>query len=226
MQTFIDIETIPDQSEGALQLCIDAAEPPGNYKKPESIAEWKAANAAAIGAEAWKRTALDPMRGSIAVICWAVEGGEIKGVHREPSESEADLLTKWAEGLFMDLSDGPGQFRLPRFTGWNCAEFDLRFLAIRCAIHGIKLPFALPVNQKYDGQHVCDLMRVWSGYKGFQKQSAVAKALGIKLLSDVDGSEIWDLIRTKGAGAAAEKCRSDIDALRQINSRMQPVFGC
>lgn len=225
MLTFIDIETIPDISEGALQRCIDAVEPPGQYKKPESIAEWKAANARAIGQEQWQRTALDPMFGSIVVICWAVKDGEVRRVYREPTESEKDMLADWSEKLQADMGSA-GHFRLPRFTGWNCADFDLRFLAIRCAINGVKPPFALPVNQKYDGQYVCDLMRVWSGYKGYQKQSAVARALGIKLQDETDGSALWGLIQEKGVEAAVTKCLSDIDALRQIYNRMSPIFGC
>lgn len=226
INVFIDIETVPNLAPGALEECIKTVEPPGNYKKPESIAEWKAANALAVGKEQWQRTALDPMCGSIVAICWAVEDGDIKSVYRDLEVPESHLLAGWANDIAKDLSDGPGNFRLPRFVGWNVADFDLRFLAIRCAIHGIALPFALPVNEKYDGRGVCDLMRVWSGYKGFQKQSAVAKALGVKLLDDTDGADLWELIQQKGVGAAVEKCKSDVDALRQIHARMAPIFGC
>lgn len=223
---FLDLETLPDLTDGALQRCIDAVEPPGNYKKPESIAEWKAANAHSVGKEQWQRTALDPMCGSIVVISWAVEDGAIQSVSRNPGDSEVVLLENWAGALQSDLTEMPGTFRLPRFVGWNIADFDLRFLAIRCAIHGIEPPFRLPVNERYDGSSVCDLMRVWSGYKGFQKQSAVAKALGIKLLDETDGADLWDLIQEKGIDVAVEKCKSDVDALRQIYHRMSRIFGC
>lgn len=226
MNLYIDIETIPDQSEGALQRCIDAVEPPGNYKKAESIAEWKAANGAALGQETWQRTALDPMCGGIAVICWATERGQVKSVYREPSEPETGLLSTWASEMARDLIDEYGQHRVPRFIGWNVGEFDLRYLAIRSTINGITPPCRLPVNEKFDGRGVCDLMRVWSGFKGFQKQSTVAKALGITLLDETDGKDLWALIAQKGVQAAVSKCRSDIDALRQIHARMQPIFGC
>lgn len=226
MITFLDCETFPDIADGALQRCINAVEPPGNYKKSESIAEWKAANAATIGAEQWQRTALDPMCGSIGVICWAVEDSEINTVSREPHEPEEDLLSLWITGMKTNLSEGQGGLRRPRFVGWNVADFDLRFLAIRCAIHGLRLPFPLPVNERYDGIGVCDLMRIWSGYKGFQKQSVVAKALGIKLQDETDGADLWGLIQEKGIGVAVDKCRSDINALRQIYNRMSPIFGC
>lgn len=226
MNVFIDIETIPDLREGALQRCIDAVEPPGNYKKAESIAEWKAENAAAIGQEQWQRTALDPMCGGIAVICYAAEDGEVRSMYREPGESEAGLLSAWAANMEKDLVDQYGQRRIPRFVGWNVAEFDLRYLAIRCAINGIAPPCRLPVNEKFDGRGVLDLMRVWSGFKGFQKQANVARALGIPLLDETDGKDLWGLIQEKGVHAAVSKCRSDIDALRQIYRRMQPIFGC
>lgn len=226
MLTFLDIETIPDLSEGALQRCIDAVEPPGNYKKPDSIAEWKLANAEAIGKEEWQRTALDPMRGSVAVICWETEKSGPRSIYREPGESEATMLNTWAELIGLDMTDVPGSYRLPRFVGWNVAEFDLRFIAIRCVVHGIKLPFALPVNERYDGRGVCDLMRIWSGFKGFQKQSAVAKALGIELADQTDGKDLWPLIQEKGIQAAVTKCLSDVGALKQIYGRMAPIFGC
>lgn len=226
MLTFLDIETIPDLSEGALQQCIDAVEPPGTYKKPESIAEWKAANAATIGQEQWQRTALDPMRGGIVVICWETENSGPRSIFREPGESEAIMLNTWSELIALDMNDLPGSHRLPRFVGWNVAEFDLRFLAIRCIVNGVKLPFALPVNERYDGRGVCDLMRVWSGFKGFQKQSAVARALGIKLQDETDGKDLWALIQEKGVQAAVSKCQSDVAALKQIYSRMAPIFGC
>lgn len=226
MNLFTDIETIPDLSEGALQRCLDAVEPPGQYKKPESIAEWKVANGERIGRENWLRSALDPMCGGIAVVCWATEDGETKSVYREPNESEANMLEAWATGMVTSMTDQYGQSRMPRFIGWNVSGFDLRFLAIRCAIHGIKLPFPLPVNEKFDGRGVCDLMRVWAGFKDYAKQSTVAKALGIQLLDDTDGSELWGLIQEKGISVAVEKCKSDIDGLRQIYSRMSPIFGC
>lgn len=225
MLTVIDIETIPDLRDGAIQRCIDAIEPPGNYKKPESIAEWKAANAATLGAEQWQRTALDPMCGSIGVICWAVESGEIRHVCREPNQSESDMLSLWLTNLKADLNDGGGM-RLPRWTGWNVADFDLRFLAIRLAVHGLKPPFSLPVNSRYDGTQVCDLMKVWSGYKGYQKQSAVAEVLGIEVPDKTDGADIWRLVQEKGIDAAVSKCKSDVEVLRQIYWRMQPIFGC
>lgn len=226
MKTYLDIETIPDQSEGALMRCIDAVEAPGNYKKPESILEWKNENALTIGAEQWKQTALDPMCGQILVICWATEENAVLNVRRGPQDSEKAMLLDFCSQADDSFTDSFGNFRIPRFIGWNIADFDLRYLAIRCAVHGITPPFRLPVNEKYDGAKVCDLMRIWSGFKGFKKQAAVARAMGIPVENQTDGKDLWDLVKKEGAEAALLKCISDVEVLRQIHRRMAPIFGC
>jgi 3'-5' exonuclease len=223
MDLYLDIETCPDLREGALQRCIDAVEPPGNYKKPESIAEWKAANAEAIGREQWSRTALDPMRGGIYVICYSIDFDMKATLYREPGEPEGPWLAGALQKIHESV-DKVGQPRSPRFIGWNIIGFDLPFIAKRCAIHGIAPRLWMPLGVRFNNDKVLDLMIAWSGFKDYAKQRDVAAAMGINLLDDTDGKDLWAAVERDGVGAAAKKCASDIDVLRQIHRRMAPVF--
>jgi hypothetical protein len=224
MNLFIDIETTPDLSDGAMQKCIDVVEAPGQYKKPESIAEWKAANAEAIGRVNWERSALDPMRGGIYIIGYCIDDSGTQTLQRQPQEPEAPFIEAALSHIAGALGPNHHQ-RLPRFVGWNIIGFDLPFLAKRSAILGIKPALSLPVGTRYNNQFVLDLMTAWSGFKDFNKQRDVAAAMGIALQDDTDGKDLWNAVLEHGVSAAAKKCASDIDALRQIYQRMAPVFG-
>lgn len=224
MNLFFDIETTPDLRDGALQRCIDAVEPPGTYKKPESIAEWKAANALDIGKSNWSRTALDPLCGGIYVVGYAIEDQAAKTLWRQPEDSEAEFLTAALKTIATER-DKHGFARPPRFIGWNIIDFDIPFLAKRCAILSVAPELRIPTGIRYNNERVLDLMQAWSGFKDRNKQRDVAAAMGIKLQDETDGKDLWDAVLRDGVAAAASKCASDIDALRQIYARMQSVFG-
>lgn len=224
MNLFIDIETTPDLREGALQRYIDAVEAPGQYKKPESIAEWKKDNAESVGMLNWQRTALDPMSGGIYVIGYAVEDQAPQTLWRHPEEPEAPFIEA-ALSTLAAIKDRQNNQRPTRFIGWNIINFDIPFLAKRCAILGINPALRLPVSVRYNNERVLDLMQSWSGFKDFNKQRDVAAAMGIPLQDETDGKDLWATVLRDGVAAAAKKCGSDIDALRQIYGRMAPVFG-
>ena len=56
---YIDLETIPCQIEGVRQEYIDNVQPPGQYKKKESIEQWKKDNAESAGDAEWRKTSFD-----------------------------------------------------------------------------------------------------------------------------------------------------------------------
>jgi hypothetical protein len=215
---FIDLETHPDLAEGAKQRYIDTVEPPGNYKKPESIAEWKAQNGERIGVENWSKTALDPMCGGIYVFGYSLEGETPITLVRELNEPEGPFLTAALEEVNARI-DKAGQPRILRWIGWNLSGFDLPFLAKRLCILGAHSPLCIPVGAK-NGEYLQDLMLTWSGYRGFDSQKSVADAMGIPVSTELDGAGLWE----RGPRVAAEKCASDLQALISIHSRMAPVF--
>lgn len=221
---FVDIETAPDLRPGALERCMNAVRPPGQYSKPESIAKWMAENAATIGMENWLRTALDPVCGSIYVFGFSIQGEPPVTLFRKPDESEAGLLDHSLAVIGSALNKA-GQSRPARFIGWNHRAFDLPFLAKRCLINNIVPPFRLPLRSRFNDDQVLDLMTEWAGFREYAKQSEAAKALGIPLPSDIDGKDLWALVEKNGVETAADKCSSDIGVLIEIYQRMSPVFG-
>lgn len=224
MNLFIDIETTPDLRDGALQRCIDAVEAPGQYKKPDSIAEWKKENAEAIGKNNWSRTALDPLSGGIYVIGYAIEDQAPQTLWRQPQEPEGTFLAAALSSIAAQR-DRYDNVRPAKWIGWNILNFDIPFLAKRCAILGVNPQLRIPIGNRYNNEKVLDLMQAWSGFKDFNKQRDVAAAMGIALQDETDGKDLWEAVLRDGVSAAAKKCASDIDALRQIYNRMQPIFG-
>lgn len=223
MDLFIDIETHPDLRPGALQKYIDSVEPPGQYKKPESIAEWKAANAESVGKELWGRTALNPMAGGIYCIGYSLGGAKAATLTRLPDEPEGPFLTAALSSIIYEM-DQPGQNRAPRFIGWNLIAFDLPFFAKRMAINGVSPALRMPFGARYNNDFLLDLMILWSGFREYAKQSDVAEAMGIKLADSTDGKDLWAKVEQEGVGAAACKCASDVDTLVAIHRRMAPVY--
>ena len=73
---YLDIETIPDQTPGALEAIRASIEPPGNISKPETIAKWMEENAVAKSEEAWRKTGARGRwwlpAGRLMILCRAV----------------------------------------------------------------------------------------------------------------------------------------------------------
>lgn len=226
---YLDIETCPDLREGALAAAIAAVEAPGQYKKPESIAEWKAANAESIGREAWQRSALDPLCGGIYVIGYSIGGGPVGVVSRDPRTDRDE--SAWLDHALKVIAEAArepddGRPSAPRYIGWNLIGFDLPYIAKRCVIHGITPPLRLPLANRYNGERVLDLMQAWSpNPKDWTKQSKVASALGLTIQNDIDGSQLWAAVEEGGVQVAADKCRKDIVQLVEIHRRMSAVYG-
>lgn len=226
---YIDIETHPDMSPGALAAAIEAVEPPGQYKKADSIAQWKAENAASIGLENWLRTALDPLAGGIYVIGYSIGGEAVATITRDP-RTDADE-GGWLNHALSAIAEAAhchdiGRPAVPRFVGWNHLGFDLPFIAKRCVIHGIVPPLRLPLAQRYNGERVLDLMQAWSpNPRDWTKQSAVARALRLPIENEIDGSKLWSAVEERGVGVAAEKCAKDVAQLVEIHRRMSAVYG-
>ena len=84
MQIYLDIETIPTQSQAVRDMIRETLSPPGNIKKAESIAAWWAEQGETALADAIAKTALDPATGHICTIGWAVND--------EPAEALLDRI--------------------------------------------------------------------------------------------------------------------------------------
>ena len=108
----LDIETIPGQAAAVLEALRADAEAekaecraPGNYKDPEKIAANIAEQHAAIDAavmDKWRKTSFDGAFGQIAVVSFAIDGGEPVKVYRDDWQApgaEAGLLEELRDAM-------------------------------------------------------------------------------------------------------------------------------
>jgi hypothetical protein len=179
---YLDIETIPAQrpdvldeirasEHAALEAALAAVKPPSNYGA-DAAAKWmnekgNAQRAALVDAfeatvdEAYRKTGLDGAYGQVCVLGWAFDSEKpafLSGLE------EAALLRNFAAVLRDDLA--PSDLHSTTVIGHNVASFDLRFLAQRSIIHGIRphLVIARAAQAKpWETEKVFDTMVQWAG---------------------------------------------------------------
>jgi len=222
MNLFLDIETICDQSEGAFEEILSNIEPPGQYKKEESIQKWKDTQGREAAEEAYLKTALHGISGEICSIAWAIDDGEVESLTLGVDDKFENALI---HSFFYDLGKlkfNVGEGKYPRLTwiGHNILNFDLRFLKQRCLINNIRPPFIIPADAKHGGDSVFDTMLEWSGWKGYVKQKDLCKAFGIEDQEGIDGSEVWDAYQAGRFEEIREHNKMDVEQIRQIYKRM------
>ena len=216
---FFDIETIPSQLPGVREEFIAAVQAPAKYSKPESIAEWLAANREAEGEAACRKTSVDG--GGRQVWCTDLGGdGDKSRSERSPAEAignrnhEAEVLMNF----FSDLTDiGRGVL-----VGHNIIGFDLPFLWKRCMVLGIKPPAWFPRNpSKYSSEMVRDTMLLWDQEQRHGgSMDRICKLLGIPGKGDISGADVWPMVAAGDIEGVAEYCRADVHRTRRMFKRM------
>lgn len=210
MYLYIDIETIPDQTPGSLEKILATVQPPGNYKKSESIAKWREESAPAIAEEKWLKTALNGASGEIISIAWAIDDGEINCLHRELGFLEVNLLERFFEAAF------PEPVRQPTWIGHNL-EWDLRFLWHRCVVNDVLKGCMLPVQSR---ERTYCTMREWAGYRDTISLDNLAQALGIEG-KIANGSQVWEMVKAGLYDELRSYNKDDVRVTREIHRRMQ-----
>jgi hypothetical protein len=216
MNIYHDIETKASTNATLRKRLRESIQAPGNYKKPESIAEWMAANLDKETDALLAKTALDGTWGHIVCIGWAVDASNVQVT---TGTSERDTLQQWATNLHAVAARSHGDMWNTRATwvGHNCQDFDLRFIWQRCIVLGIKLPFRLPTGRYPNGPFLYDTMKEWSGFGKYVKQTDLETAFGIDRRdplqsgADVATAKIEDIV---------QHCMEDVRCLREIHQRM------
>lgn len=244
---FADVETIPTQradivSDIADELfaqrdaAIAALAPPGNYKKQETIDAWMATELPGKVielteqyekkvAEAIHVTGLDGAFGQAAVVSMALgEEEPIKLFDEQWQEAgyEAWLLHETNAEIVRRVGRQSG-FTL---VGHNI-EFDRRMLRQRGIVRSIRMHSLLtrPVKP-WENDVVFDTMIAWTGDARLRvKLDKLCKALGIagkgsELDEDIDGSMVWDFIRTGRIAKVATYCAGDVRRARSVWKRI------
>lgn len=242
----LDIETVPDQRSGAYEAFLkDAQEnftaPSGLTKtqacadlgltgndakftsKDDAILKWEALfskeKAPEIAEANYRRTALDGGKGEIFSIAWAAEDDEVNCASREWIDGRLSSEAAMIDKFFAQLSSRL-KMRKPLFVGQYIAGFDLKFIFHRCVILKIKAPFELPFWGRHD-QHFYDTQEAWAGFKGRMSQDNLCSALGIQgKPGDIDGSKVWDFVKTGDTDRVVEYNIDDVVKNREIYKRL------
>jgi len=207
---FIDIESLPAGDP----VDPKTLTPPGNLKKPETIAAWYETEAPAKALEQFRARALDSMQGRILCIGWATR--EKEGVICE--DTEFGTLTNFAQVIEQIY---PWGLR-PLFVGWNVEAFDLPWLWRKAVQYGVK-PLRKGISKHRNGVENCvDLMRVWSAdWRQYNKLEDVAAFLGLpQKINGIDGSKVYDLYLEGRIDEIMEYCLGDVRTVRSIYERI------
>ena len=221
VNTFFDIETIPEQPEEEAKARIAATiEAPGTMSKAETIEDWHHGRGKYAGVKeaaiekAYRDTSFDAAKGQICSIAFAVEGG---AVWSESTSCGNDSIL--LRSFFAAVSN-QAKSRPPFFIGHYVGGFDLKFLFRRAVILGIEPPFNLPFDGRH-GQHFYDTSQAWCGFKDRISQDNLCKALGIEgKPGDIDGSKVWDAYKAGGIDRIEEYNRDDVEKNRVIYNRL------
>jgi predicted PolB exonuclease-like 3'-5' exonuclease len=211
MHLYLDIETIPCEDEALKAELAAGITPPGNYKKPETIAEWEKTEKPKLVEEAVQRSGLDGGFGRILCIGWAVDDNPVQVAH----EAEEQLL------LQVVLEDWSGALdRAPTIVGHNIAGFDLRFLWQRCVINGVFPQGLLNAMQAKPWDKVLqDTMLMWHPQNKVSL-AKLCKILGVKKDDPVDGSQVYQLYKAGEIDKIISHCKSDVEAVRACHRKM------
>lgn len=218
MNIYLDIETVCTPDEGVLAEIAAGITPPGNYKKPETIAAWEANEKPALVAEAIARAGLDPCYGRIIVVGYAIDEEEPCAVVAHGEVSEGQALAAFF-GLLSSLSTPNNRVRL---VGHNIAGFDLPYLYRRAVVTGDPPPFWFPVNPKPWDDRLADTMRMWAGDRGTISLDRLCRVLGIASpkANGIDGSKIGELYAAGRVREIVDYCMDDVAAVRECYHRM------
>lgn len=220
MNLYIDIETIPSQKPDVKNdIVIDV---PGNYKKPESIEKWKEEKMPDLIEDSYKKFGLDGALGEIICIGFAFDDKAPEIIGRDLTMPESDVLNKFMDILF-DKKYSEHKVQAITWVGHYVTGFDLRFLWQRYVANGIKPKINIPIDAKpWESELVFDTMTQWTGIKksGTGKLDAICKALGGEGKGDIDGSQVWDYVKTGRLSEVFEYCKNDVEMTRFLHKKL------
>lgn len=199
--TYIDIETIPDQSEGALERAKESIKVPANYKNQDTIAAYIEENAQ----EAWEKTALDGWKGHVACIV----SGTLHYIVEDINDEKEALYC-----FFRDIREST-------LVGHNIIGFDIPFLTKRALVLGVKLPpeYIWPRSLKPWDNKVFDTMTQLGSGKDFISLDNLARNLGIKGKGNTTGKQVHYMWQNGLHDEIAEYCADDVRIVREIHER-------
>lgn len=220
---FLDIETLPPSGGGHLERIRATITPPGQFKKPESIAAWMAENADAMAIAELGKLGLDGLYGRVCCIGYALNDGEI---FMQSGADESVLISDAFRHIHALSIDGSNASRALSPVGHNI-DFDLRFLMQRAVRYRIQVPACLRAAFDPDKGRFnqFDTMKAWAGFKGWTKLKDMSRELFDDAGDDIDGADVaamWAADPVK----VLEHCRRDVERVRKLYGAMAlTLFG-
>jgi len=218
---FVDLETIPTQSDAAKERIAATVKHPGTITKAESIKAWEEEKKPQAIRDAIDKTSFSGAYGSICCIGFAFDDAPAQSLSWPlNSSSEKDMLEK-----FVEVAGALCGNRAPVIVGHNVAAFDIRFMWQRAMVLGVKMPSFFPRDPKPWASDVFDTMTAWAGARDTISMDNLCFALGIEGKGDIDGSMIAQMFADGKHEAIAAYCRSDIEKTRLVYKKMQVALG-
>lgn len=213
----VDVESVPDQAEGALERALSNLKVPATHKKPETIAKYLEENAD----KAYRGTALNGGYGELIIIGFAFDDGEVQTLmrrHDEP-EAEAVMLTD-----FWNLVQ-ENAVAAPTWVGHNVL-FDIQMLRHRSLVLGVPIPPQLPWAPQPWNPHVFDTSYSWTWDRTRHISLAeLAGILGIEAkTAGFSGADVWDMAQEDRYEELVAYCREDVSVVQQMYERLRPVW--
>lgn len=224
---FLDIETIPSQTPGALEAIRQTIKHPGNISKPDTVAKWYEEHADAVAEEQYRKQSFDGALGEIISIAWANDDSEIN-VNYRCDTNETKLLKDFFKALDSLKDDNGNRIIISRWCGHYISDFDLRFLWKRCVILGVRPPIQIPYDAKPWDDAIFDTKTQWTGssshYTGVGSLDALAKAFGLAGKDgDLKGSNVYDFWLAGRFEEIVEYNKNDVYLCRELFRRMNFV---
>jgi predicted PolB exonuclease-like 3'-5' exonuclease len=131
----------------------------------------------------------------------------------EPGSSEAELLTRFFEGI---------EKYSPDLVSWNGSGFDLPVMHYRALFNGVEAARYWEMGEgdqsfkwnnyisRFHWRHL-DLMDVLSGFqaRATAKLDEVAQLCGLPGKLGMDGGQVWPAVRDGRIGAVRDYCETD-----------------
>ena len=198
MNLFFDIETVPAGEDKHQVLKEIHAKKRVDGKKVESKFE-----------DYLAATSFDGAFGCIVCIGYAIDDKPAEVFYGQEKKILKDF---WSTAKDVDL-----------FIGFNCMDFDLRFIYQRSIINGVpptqNLSFA-----RYRNNPIFDIMWEWRKWAKDPSVSldTLAKALGIPSSKggDVEGKDVAKAYQQGRIAEICEYCKKDVEVTRAIYKKM------
>lgn len=241
----LDIETAPlgwhepFDAEGSLAWTIlqevieeeGQKSPPKNYKKPETIAKWRAerqAELAGLAHDRWQRCSLDSLRGQVVTVgLHDMMLDDTRIIHNPRDEREVLDQLRVELGRVVAHESREDRLRV-RLVAHNGSQFDFPFLAHRLRVHGFErlashfiqihygveraLKLAPSVFQLVDTQ---DLLRM-SGSWGLMRFDTPDLISADPLAARGGGAAVLQALMDGRDEEVAAHCRVDLERLRRL----------